>query len=344
MIVLVLVMTEAAVASTYSFSLLEQFPHASRFCCSGSSVARWTCGNKAGFVIEPSFRQNPRMNKTATLVISTGVFVVLFCLEKLFPLRRRTVAFWRRLAINLVIAALALTVVGLIVRPASDHALLWTSQNQFGLLAMFRIPGWLAAAAGFLLLDLSFYYWHRANHTLPLLWRFHNVHHIDGDLDVTTAFRFHAVEIALSAVFRVVQILALGVSVWTYAVYELVFQAGTLFHHSNLRLPVRLEHLLSKIVVTPRMHAIHHSQVQREANSNYSTVFSWWDRMHRSLRLGIHQKDILIGVPAYTGREDRSLLHSLVAPFKTQKSYWLSENGTPVTRESAEAQNLSMLD
>jgi sterol desaturase/sphingolipid hydroxylase (fatty acid hydroxylase superfamily) len=284
------------------------------------------------------------MNKTTTVIISAGVFIVLFFLEKLFPLRRRTVALWRRLAINLVIAALTLSVVGLIVRPASDHALLWTVQNKFGLLGIITMPSWLAGVAGFLLLDLSFYYWHRANHTWPWLWRFHNVHHIDGDLDVTTAFRFHAVEIVFSAVFRVVQILALGVSVWTYAIYEVVFQAGTLFHHSNLRLPVRLEQLLSKIIVTPRMHAIHHSQVQREANSNYSTVFSWWDRLHRSLRLGIHQKDILIGVPAYTGREDRSLIQSLTAPFKTQKSYWLSDDGTAVTRQSAEARDRSTLE
>jgi sterol desaturase/sphingolipid hydroxylase (fatty acid hydroxylase superfamily) len=206
------------------------------------------------------------------------------------------------------------------------------------------LPPWLEAAAGFLLLDLSFYYWHRANHVVPFLWRFHNVHHIDGELDVSTAYRFHLVEVALSAGFRVLQILALGVSFGSYVVYELAFQTGTLFHHSNLRLPISFERWLSRIFVTPRMHTIHHSQVQREANSNYSTVFSCWDRLHRSLQLGIHQKDVVVGVPAYTGQEDQNLVESLAAPFKKQKSYWIASDGMPVTRGSTESKPSHMLE
>jgi sterol desaturase/sphingolipid hydroxylase (fatty acid hydroxylase superfamily) len=277
------------------------------------------------------------VNKTTTVAILSGVFLLLFCLEKLFPLRARTVALWRRIVVNLAVAGLALLTAGVIVRPAGDAALQWSSEKHFGLIQLLGMPTWFAAAAGFLLLDLSFYYWHRANHVVPLLWRFHNVHHIDGDLDVSTAFRFHLVEVALSAGFRVVQILLLGVSAWTYLVYELAFQTGTLFHHSNLRLPIGVERLLSRIFVTPRMHAIHHSQVQREAYSNYSTVFSWWDRLHRSLQLGVHQKDIVIGVPAYTGKEDRSFIDSLAIPFKKQKSYWTSSDGTQLNRQSPES-------
>src|SRR5690606_5035552 len=121
----------------------------------------------------------------------------------------------------------------------------------------------------------------------PFLWRFHNVHHLDPDLDVSTALRFHFGEIAFSAAFRVVQISAIGVGAPVYWAYELCFQAGTLFHHSNVRLPLRLERALSRLLVTPRMHGIHHSQVEAEASSNYGVLLPWWDLLHRTLRLNV---------------------------------------------------------
>ncbi|MDQ3200474.1 MAG: sterol desaturase family protein [Verrucomicrobiota bacterium] len=121
-------------------------------------------------------------------------------------------------------------------------------------------------------MDLSFYRWHWLNHRSGFLWRFHNVHHSDADLDVSTGFRFHFGEVAISAVFRVVQVALIGISAPAFAAYELVFQVNTLFQHSNVRLPIRLERMLSKVFVTSRMHGIHHSQVQRETNSNYSVL------------------------------------------------------------------------
>src|SRR4029453_13648984 len=110
----------------------------------------------------------------------------------------------------------------------------------------------------------SFYYWHVANHKVALLWRFHNVHHMDPELDVSPGFRFPFGEVFLSTFFRVAQVGLLGISFASFAAYELVFQANTLFHHSNTRLPIRLERFLNAILVTPRMHGIHHSQVRRE--------------------------------------------------------------------------------
>ncbi|MGH7998479.1 MAG: sterol desaturase family protein, partial [Brasilonema sp.] len=182
----------------------------------------------------------------------------------------------------------------------------------------------------FLLMDLTFYYWHRANHRFPFLWRFHNVHHIDPDLDVSTGFRFHFVEIVLSAGFRVLQVALIGVSVETYIIYELVFQVNTLFHHSNVRLPLGVERLLNMILVTPRMHSIHHSQVHDETNSNFSVVFSWWDRLHQTLQLNVFQPDIDIGVPAYSSFEDNKLQHILIMPFQKQRDYWHRRDNTLV--------------
>jgi len=135
------------------------------------------------------------------------------------------------------------------------------------------MPGAVAMAGGFLLMDLSFYCWHRLNHTMPLLWRLHNAHHTDPDLDVSTSFRFHAGEILLSTGFRALQVVVIGVAPALYVTYDLVLQSATMFHHSNLRLPIRLERLMNLAVVTPRMHGIHHSTVRAETDSDYSVIF-----------------------------------------------------------------------
>jgi sterol desaturase/sphingolipid hydroxylase (fatty acid hydroxylase superfamily) len=279
--------------------------------------------------------QSARVNWQSTALTLAATFAGLLVLEQIFPLRPRTTALLKRLWVNLAIAALAFLTASLLIKPLGRFALHWTSQKTFGLLQWIPLPASLKFVAGFLLMDLSFYYWHRANHWLPFLWRFHNVHHIDGDLDVSTAFRFHFGEILFSAAFRIVQILLLGVSGWTYAIYELVFQANTMFQHSNVRLPIGVERLLNAILVTPRMHAIHHSQVQRETDSNFSSVFPWWDRLHRSLELGIPQSSIVIGVPAYTGQEDRNFWQSLRLPFVRQRDYWRKPGGEAPARPAS---------
>lgn len=195
------------------------------------------------------------------------VFVAMFLLERFLPLRQPTRSLWHRLLVNLVMTGLALLVAALLVRPGISWGL-GADASQLGLLEFVSLPGWVEV----LLLDLSFYYWHLLNHRVGFLWRFHNVHHIDPDLDVSTAFRFHFGEMALSAIFRVVQITSIGVSLETYLIYELVFISNTIFHHSNVRLPIRVERWLNLVLVTPRMHGIHHSQVEQETESNFSVV------------------------------------------------------------------------
>ena len=193
--------------------------------------------------------------------------------------------------------------------------------------------GALELVAAFLVLDLSFYYWHVANHRIAFLWRFHNVHHIDPDLDVSTAFRFHFVEVALSAGFRAVQVIVIGPSVFAYLVYEVAFELGTLFHHSNLRLPLVIERNLNRIAVTPRMHGIHHSDIREENISNFGVVFPWWDRLHRTLRLNVPQAEVTIGIPGYSRPEDNRILGCLALPFQSQRDYWQAAAGARLRRE-----------
>jgi sterol desaturase/sphingolipid hydroxylase (fatty acid hydroxylase superfamily) len=270
--------------------------------------------------------------------IALGLVVAaLFVVERSLPLRSSTRPLVGRLLVNVAISALAFAAAMLMVRPAALSTLAWASERPFGLIHLTPMPVALQFIFAFLLMDLAFYWWHVANHRIPFLWRFHNVHHIDPDLDVSTAFRFHAGEVALSTAFRVVQVSAIGLSAWMFAVYEIVFQLNTLFHHSNVRLPIRVERLLNVVIVTPRMHGIHHSQVRDETNSNYSVVFSWWDRLHRTLGLNIPQSAIQIGVPGYTEPADNSLTNTFLMPFRRQRDYWRRPDGTTVRRAAPES-------
>jgi sterol desaturase/sphingolipid hydroxylase (fatty acid hydroxylase superfamily) len=268
-------------------------------------------------------------------LIIAGLFVALFTIEKFFPLRRNRAMLLARVAVNLAISAVAFLVAAIAVKPSALHALDWSLKNSFGLLQLIQAPAWAQFIAGFLLLDLSFYYWHILNHKIPALWRFHNVHHIDPDLDVSTGFRFHFGEVLFSTLFRVLQVSLIGMSFATFAIYELTFQANTLFHHSNTKLPIRLERLLNVILVTPRMHGIHHSQVRRETNSNFGVVFCCWDRLHRTIGLNIPQAEIDIGIAGYSSPEDNRLWHVLTLPFRKQRDYWRRRDGTAPERKSA---------
>jgi sterol desaturase/sphingolipid hydroxylase (fatty acid hydroxylase superfamily) len=270
---------------------------------------------------------------SVTVAVALAVGLSLFLLERVLPLRRAVRPLVGRVAVNLAVSALAFGVALAVVRPAVQAAFGWSQDRPFGLLHLVALPPALQAVAAFLLMDLTFYYWHLLNHKVPFLWRFHNVHHFDPDLDVSTAFRFHFGEIALSAGLRGVQVLVLGLPGWVYAVYELAFHANTLFHHSNVRLPIRVERALNRVLVTPRMHGIHHSQVQREANSNYGVVLPWWDRLHRTLGLNVPQSAVVIGVPGYSEPDDNRLWSMTASPFRKQRDYWRTLDGSPVSRD-----------
>lgn len=264
--------------------------------------------------------------------ISIAVYLVLFLAERAFPLRAASRSLWWRILVNVVITALALATAAVTVRPAAEYLLALSPERDFGLLSYLTLPISVEFGIAFLLFDWSFYWWHRANHRLPLLWRFHNVHHADPDLDVTTAFRFHAVEIGYSAAFRAAQIILIGPAAWMYFVYEITFQVSTLFHHSNLKLPLEFERMVNWVFVTPRMHGIHHSYFRNETDSNYSTVLSWWDRLHRSLRLNVRQREIQIGVPGYSRPEDNRPTSMLSMPFLQQRAHWRHPDGTKMEK------------
>ena len=273
--------------------------------------------------------------------VLAAVYVALLIVEAQFPLREAKRPKPKRFLVNVGLSGLVLGTGAYIVAPVALASATRSAETSFGLLNALSLPPTLKFILGFLAMDLTFYYWHRANHVFPILWRFHNVHHVDQDLDVTTSLRFHFGEVFYSVVFKALQVSLLGISVFTYLVYEVSFQCATLFHHSNVRLPIKLERALNKIIVTPRMHGIHHSIVKDETNSNYSVIFRWWDVLHGTLRLNIKQADIVIGVPAYMDPQDNKLMNLLILPFRKQREYWRLTDGKQSERRlPSEAKNL----
>ncbi|MDD2904232.1 MAG: sterol desaturase family protein [Syntrophales bacterium] len=272
------------------------------------------------------------------------LFLLLGVVEYLHPLRRHKRARPRRWLVNLALTGLSFGVGVALVRPAALAASAWAQSQGFGMLPWSGLPFWVQFLLGFLWMDATFYYWHRANHIYPLLWRFHNVHHVDPDLDVTTSFRFHFGETAYSSIFRIVQVSLAGITPVIYLTYEIVFNLATMFHHSNVALPLIFERRLNKIMVTPRMHGIHHSAVGRETNSNYSVIFSWWDRLGRSLRLNVPQEQVVIGVPGYLLPRDNGLRSLIFLPFHHQRPYWRWPSGKASVRheETQAASNYLM--
>lgn len=263
------------------------------------------------------------------------LFVALFWLQLRHSLRRQRYSTFARAVRNLVFSAPGFALVRLAMIPIPLAAAAWAEQRGVGLFHWLNLPRWLAGTLAFFVMDWAYYWWHYANHLVPFFWRFHNVHHTDLDLDVSTAARFHFGEIILSVPFRVLVVGLFGIPFLALLGFEIVFESATLFHHSNWRLPLGLERALNRIIVTPRMHGIHHSIVERETNSNWGTIFSWWDKLHRTLRRDIRQDEITIGVAAYRDERELALVKLWALPFRRQRAWRLPDGSVPTREERA---------
>jgi sterol desaturase/sphingolipid hydroxylase (fatty acid hydroxylase superfamily) len=251
-----------------------------------------------------------------------GAFGLLVWLERRRPLRRAVESKSRRGARNLAVAAAGAAALSLTEKPLADALTSLVERRRVGLLKVIRLPRFVEVAAAVVLLDYTLYLWHVLTHRVPLLWRFHLVHHLDLDLDASTALRFHFAELVLSVPWRAAQIILIGVSPLALSLWQTLLLVSILFHHSNVRLPAGLERRLNLLVVTPRMHGIHHSDVKRETDSNWSSGLTVWDRLHGTLRLDVPQDEIIVGVPAYRDPRELALFEILKLPFTDARPAW----------------------
>ncbi len=242
---------------------------------------------------------------TIRLAVFIGLFALFAGLETLAPRRIRTqprrtrwVTNWGITILNsITLRALALALPLLAVGAALDaQAQGWGLMNAFGL------PLWLAVILTVLIFDFAIWLQHLITHKIPVLWRFHRVHHADRDIDVTTAIRFHPVEIALSMVLKIGLVYLLGPPALGIIVFEIILNGTAIFNHANMRLPLGLDALLRRFLVTPDMHRVHHSDNRAEHDSNYGFALSIWDRLfgtyvaqpargHDSMTIGLQWQD-----------------------------------------------------
>lgn len=245
---------------------------------------------------------------------------LLAACEAARPLRRRVEAAWPHAARNVATFAVAQAVATplrwLLVLPLAAHV----RDEGWGLLGLVALPPAVEILAGIVLMDATLWVWHVLNHRVPVLWRFHAAHHADLDLDASTALRFHFGELALAMPWRAAQVLCLGVGPGLLAAWELLTLVATLFHHSNLRLPARLDRALAQLLPTPRMHGIHHSVERDERDSNYGVLLSLWDRVAGTLRLDVPQERVVIGLPGHQDPAELRFLGVQRLPFRASQT------------------------
>ena len=258
----------------------------------------------------------PETTQGAAALVGLAALLVLETAHPFFDLFRERRQRGRHLARNLALGAVNSVLVAVVFAGLWVAAAGWAEARGWGLLRLADLPGWLHAVGAVLLLDAWTYAWHRMNHRVPFLWRFHRVHHSDNQMDVTTASRFHTGEIVLSSLLRVPLILALGVTAWQLVLYETLMFAVVQLHHANVAFPARVEAVLNKVIVTPAMHKVHHSRWQPETDSNYSAFLSVWDRLFGSFRMRDRIDEIEFGLDAFDGDDRQSVAGMLRTPFE----------------------------
>ena len=254
--------------------------------------------------------------------IRVGAFVAVFLAvavwEMATPRRRFHYARHRRWPHNLALFALDIAVVRLLAAGAVIAVAVEAQARGWGLLNVAPIPTLVGNVLAFVALDLVIYGQHVLFHRVPVLWRLHRVHHTDPEFDVTTASRFHPLEILLSLGIKCVAVAALGAPPVAVLVFELVLNVAAMFNHANGRLPVRVDRWLRWVLVTPDMHRVHHSTVEGETNSNFGFNLPWWDRLFRTYRdqPAAGHAAMRTGVQNFTGDDAISLPRLLLQPLR----------------------------
>ena len=258
------------------------------------------------------------------VIAMVAILILMFMWESIHPFydffhgaqKDRGKHAWRNLIIGIINGLMvSFLFVGLWLA-----ASLWADDARFGMMHWLQdglgIPLWVHALGAILLFDFWTYAWHRMNHEIPFFWRFHSVHHSDNKMDVTTASRFHLGEIFFSSLFRIPLIALFGIYLWELVLYEILMFAVVQFHHANIGLPEKIDRLLRTVIVTPNMHRVHHSRWQPETDSNYSSLFSFWDRLARTFRLNPKPETIRLGLEQLDSEEDQTVKGMFRTPLK----------------------------
>ncbi|MGF1445543.1 MAG: sterol desaturase family protein [Pikeienuella sp.] len=254
------------------------------------------------------------------LSVFIGLFLAIALAEQLRPRRVLRVSRPGRWATNWAVSILDAVFVRLVFGAAAVGAALDAEANGIGLFHVLDWPIWLEALVILLIFDFAIWLQHLLSHQIPLLWRLHRVHHSDRDMDVTTAIRFHPFEIALSMLFKIGLVYALGAPALVVIAFEVILNGASMFNHGNMRLPARLDRVLRLAIVTPDMHRVHHSALRAEHDTNYGFNLSIWDRLFGTYRAapdGGHER-MTIGLAEHQTQNPIRLGWTLAFPFRSR--------------------------
>lgn len=244
-----------------------------------------------------------------------GVAIFL-AIEILYSYRVPTVSKTKRWLTNLPLSMINGTVYHLIFTASLVVLAQDVGIRNLGLLNTFTAPVWLKIVLGILILDFFIYLWHLLTHSIPLLWKFHRVHHSDMNMDVSTANRFHLGEFLVTGLLRMALIYTFGIPWTAYVLFEIIVNIAVQFQHSSIKLNPTFQHRLAFVFVPPLLHRIHHSLVRKECDSNYGVIFSIWDRLAGTLETNVDQETIVIGTASHRNFEKLSFWNLQLMPFK----------------------------
>ena len=250
----------------------------------------------------------------ARLVMLIVLCGLLWALESIIPLYRFRYSRVRH-AIPNVVLTLMLVITNLSLSFSSAYLTGFSVRNGVGLFPFLGLPSWAQIIFGVLALDLFAYFAHVLLHKSWLGWQFHRVHHSENSVDVTTTFRQHPGETIWRILWQLGTILVFGIPLWVIVVYLILSGLNAELEHANIRLNLRVDRLLRLFVVTPNMHKVHHSRDQRETDSNYSNIFSLWDRLFGTYTRATDFRRLNYGLDGFDVKERQTLIGLLKMPF-----------------------------
>ncbi|HAS6349462.1 TPA: sterol desaturase family protein [Vibrio vulnificus] len=247
-----------------------------------------------------------------------GVLLLCFVWENRCPRKTLTVSRSFRWLNNLSLVALNSVLVALLVPVVAFEAALQAQHHQYGLFHALNMSATWNLLFSVIALDFIIYWQHLLFHRVKPLWRLHRMHHADLDIDVTTGTRFHPLEMLISMGIKVASVFVLGVSPLAVVVFEIILNASAMFNHSNAKLPLKVDHWLRRIIVTPDMHRVHHSTEVKETHSNFGFFLSVWDRCFHTYRAQpkAGHDAVVIGVPEIRHADEQRLDKMLTQPFR----------------------------